>query len=45
MFTNIYLKVLGTIILTQTYLEDLYRGHVCSQTSQALLPTAPNPNQ
>lgn len=42
---NIYLEVLDAITLTQSDLEDFHRGYVGSQTSQALLPTAPDPDQ
>ena len=42
---NIYLEVLDAITFTESDLEDVHRGHVGSQTSQALLPTAPDPDQ
>lgn len=42
---SIYLEVLDAITFAQSDLEDFHRGYVGSQTSQALLPTAPNPNQ
>lgn len=42
---SVYLEVLDAIILIQIDLEDFYRWHVRSQTSQALLPTAPDTDQ
>lgn len=41
----IYLEVLDAISLTRSDLEDFHRGYVRGQTSQALLPTAPDPYQ
>lgn len=43
--SSIYLEVLDAITLTQGDLEDFYRGYVGGQARQALLPTAPDPNQ
>ncbi len=42
---SIYLKVLDAVTLTQSDLEDFHRGHVGSQSGQALLSAAPDPNQ
>lgn len=44
-YMHVYLKVIDAVAFTQSDLENFQRAEEGSQSTQTLLPTAPNPHQ